>query len=484
MAGAVDYQVGPGKTYTELHLVPWESLKAGDTVRIFHRATAYKGKFLIAAQGTAAAPVRICGMRGPANERPIIDGHGAVSRNVLASEYGSSALVGGDTVSTIHQSRSIIVIKPLAASQAYTAYPRHIQIDGLTITRAHPSYTFTDASGKLQNYDSFGAAIWIDRGQNITIADNEISDSQMAVFSKSTDDGDFAVSKNIRITGNYFWGHGIAGDVHMHTTYTQSVGIVMEFNRYGVLRSGAAGNSIKDRSVGTVVRYNRIEDGAHAIDLVEAEDFPSTATKDPAYRSSFVYGNVISKNADLGSFIHYGGDHYDSTPGASWGEPIFRKGTLYFFNNTVMVNGTDAALFQVSTTEETAEVWNNIFVFAPTIKAGYSNMRQTSEISSPWTPGGVVNLGKNWVTTGWSDTDPFHTVPGTLNVGASLITGTSSPLDASTFVPLAGSKVVDSGVAGPAAASAYTLNFQISSTGVPSARVVKGAAIDMGALER
>ncbi|MEY2686867.1 MAG: hypothetical protein RL375_1065 [Pseudomonadota bacterium] len=484
VAGAIDYQVGPGKTYAELHLVPWELLKAGDTVRIFHRATPYKGKFLIAAQGTATAPVRVCGVRGPANERPIIDGQGAVSRTALAAEYGSNTDIGGITVGGIHQGRSIIVIKPLAAAQPYAAYPRYIQIDGLTITRAHPSYTFTNASGKAQSYEAFGAAIWIDRGQHITIADNEISDSQMAVFSKSTDDGDFAVTKDIRITGNHFWGHGIAGDVHMHTTYTQSVGIVMEFNRYGALRTGAAGNSIKDRSVGTVVRYNRIEDGAHAVDLVEAEDFPATATKDPAYRSAFVYGNLISKIADLGSFIHYGGDHYDSSPGASWGEPIFRRGTLYFFNNTVMINGTDAALFQVSTTEETAEVWNNVFVFAPTIKAGYLNMRQTSEISSPWTPGGIVNLGKNWVSTGWSDTDPFHTVPGTLNVAASLIAGSGSPLDASTFVPLAGSTVVDSGVAGPAAASAYTVNFQISSTGVPSARTVKGAAIDMGALER
>ncbi|MBK6854711.1 MAG: hypothetical protein IPG93_24850 [Burkholderiales bacterium] len=484
MAGAVDYQVGPGKTYTELHLVPWESLKAGDTVRIFHRATAYKGKFLIAAQGTAAAPVRICGVRGPANERPIIDGNGAISRTALAADYGSNTDIGGITVGGIHQARSIIVIKPLAAAQPYAAYPRYIQIDGLTITRAHPNYTFIDAAGKTKPYEAFGAAIWIDRGQHITIADNEISDSQMAVFSKSTDDGDFAVTKDIRITGNYFWGHGIVDDVHMHTTYTESSGIVMEFNRYGTMRSGAAGNSIKDRSVGTVVRYNRIEDGAHAIDLVEAEDFPSTAKADPAYRSTFVYGNLISKIADLGSFIHYGGDHYDSTPGASWGEPIFRKGTLYFFNNTVMVNGTDAALFQVSTTDEVAEIWNNVFVFAPTIKAGYSNMRQTSEISSPWTPGGIVNLGKNWISTGWSDSDPYHTVPGKLNITVGQIASTTSPLDASTFVPLAGSTVVDSGVAGPAAASAYTVNYQISSTGVPSARVVKGSAIDMGALER
>jgi hypothetical protein len=476
-----DYQVGPGKAYTTLDAVPWESLKAGDTVRIFYSSTPYKGKFLLAAQGTPDAPVRICGVRGPNNERPMIDGNGAVTRKALAGLYGSSVLVSGRTVSDIHQARSIIVVKPLA-TEAYEAYPRHIQIDGLNITRAHPNYAFTDASGATKKYDSFGAAIWIDRGQHITIADNEISDSQMAIFSKSTDDGDFAISKDIRIAGNYMWGHGIVGDVHMHTTYTQSVGIVMEFNRYGALRSGADGNSIKDRSAGTVVRYNRIEDGAHAIDLVESEDFPITATKDPAYRSTFVYGNLISKNGELGSFIHYGGDHYGSNAGATWGEPIFRKGTLYFFNNTIYATGTYAWIFQLATTEEKAEVWNNVFIFASTVTE--KNLRMTSEISGAWTPGGIVNLGRNWASTGWQDSDQYHTVPGQLNGTANLINGTTSPLDISTFGPLAGSAVVDAGVAGPSAASGYGVSYQINAQGVPASRSVKGSAIDMGAIER
>jgi hypothetical protein len=476
-----DYQVGPGKSYTTLDAVPWESLKAGDTVRIFYSSTPYKGKFLLAAQGTPDAPVRICGVRGPNNERPMIDGNGAITRKALAGLYGSSVLVSGRTVSDIHQARSIIVIKPLA-TEAYQAYPRHIQIDGLNITRAHPNYSFTDASGATKKYDSFGAAIWIDRGQHITIADNEISDSQMAIFSKSTDDGDFAVTKDIRIAGNYMWGHGITGDVHMHTTYTQSVGIVMEFNRYGALRSGADGNSIKDRSAGTVVRYNRIEDGAHAIDLVESEDFPTTATALASYRSTFVYGNLISKNGELGSFIHYGGDHYGSTPGATWGEPIFRKGTLYFFNNTIYATGTYAWIFQLATTEEKAEVWNNVFVFASTVAE--KNLRMTSEISGAWTPGGIVNLGRNWASTGWQDSDQYHPVPGQLNGTANLISGATSPLDMTTFVPLAGSAVIDAGVAGPGAASSYGVTYQVNAQGVPASRSVRGSAIDLGAIER
>lgn len=471
-----DYQVGDGKPYTALEQVPWEILGPGDTVRIFYRATPYFGKFLLAAQGTSVAPVRVCGVRGPSGERPIIDGHGAITRPALLSAYGNSAFTRD-----IHQARSVIVVKPLA-TQPYEAYPRFIQIDGLTIRRGHPNYTFTDAAGVLKTYAAFGACIWVDRGHDILIADNEISDCSMAVFSKSTDDGDFAQTKNLRLSGNYFWGHGIVDDVHMHASYTQSVGTVIEFNRYGPLRTGAAGNPIKDRSVGTVVRYNRVEGGAHSIDLVEAEDFPNAATSNPAYRTTFVYGNQIVKRGNTGSFIHYGGDHFGSTPGNKWGEPIFRKGTLYFFNNTIHVTGTSGVLFQIDTTEETAEIWNNVFVFDATVQ--YPSMRAKRDVAAAWTPGGIVNLGRNWISDGWADSDPWHPVTGQLNGTANLIVEPAPPIDLTTLAPLAGSSVVDMGQAAPSVVSAYGVSYQLNAGHSPVPRSINGAAIDIGALER
>jgi hypothetical protein len=458
--------------------VPWESLAAGDTVRIFHRATPYAGKFLLAAKGTATAPVRVCGVRGPNGERPVIDGNGAVTRTQLASAYGNSAYT-----SDIHQGRSVIVVKPLA-TQAWESFPAYIQIDGLNIKRAHPNYKFTDAAGATKTYDSFGACIWVDRGHNISIVDNEISDCTMAVFSKSTEDGDFAMSKNLRIAGNYMWGHGITGNDREHTTYTQSVGTVIEFNRYGPLRSGAGGNSVKDRSVGTVVRFNRIEEGARAVDLVEAEDFPGYALKDPAYRTTYVYGNQIKKSGDTGSVIHYGGDHYGSSLGASWGEPIFRKGTLYFFNNTMHITGSSAELFQLDTTEEKAEVWNNVFVFDASVKAGFRSMRASREVGAGWTPGGILNLGRNWISSGWADSDIYHPVQGQLNGAGNLIVGSTLPIDLATMMPLLSSAVLDFGQAAPAAASTMTVSHQLTTGFAPIARTVKGAGMDLGALER
>ncbi len=472
-----DYPVGPGRAYTSLDLVPWEKLKGGDTVRIHYSSKPYAGKFLIAAQGTPTAPVRVCGVRGPNGERPVIDGSGATTRAALSTLYGNSTYVRD-----VHQDRSLIVIKPLA-TQGWTAFPRHIQIDGLKITRAHPNYSFRNAAGQVRSYADFGACIWIDRGQNISIVDNEISDCQMAIFSKSTDDGDFAVTKNIRVAGNHMWGHGIVGDWHEHTTYLQSVGTIVEFNRYGPLRSGSPGNAIKDRSVGTVIRYNRIEEGAHAIDLVEAEDFPLTATSLAAYRTTHVYGNQIIKNGDTGSVIHYGGDHFGSEPGANWGEPWFRRGTLYFYNNTLSITGTEAALFQISTTLETVEAFNNIFHFASTVKERSLRMNQWG-VGSAWTPGGVLILGRNWASTGWQDSDQWHPVPGALIGTGNLIVGATAPFDPKTFVPLSGSAVLDVGTPIPSALSRHVPAYQLDGSLRPAVRVRRGAGDDLGAVER
>ena len=467
-----DYQVGPNAgQLSSLDQVPWENLTAGDTVRVFYRAAPYPGKFLLTANGTTSAPVRICGVKGSGGERPVITGANATTRRGLV--YGSAY------AAPIQESRSVIMIK---GTLTWTHYPSNIQIDGLAIRAAHPNYQFTDSAGVSQTYTDFGGCIWIDRGQNITIADNEISDCTNGVFSKSTDDGDFAVSKNLRIASNYIHGNGVVGDVHQHNSYVQSVGVVYEFNRYGALRGGALGNGIKDRSVGAVVRFNRIEEGAHAIDLVEAEDFPATATANPAYRTTFVYGNQIVKSGDSGSFIHYGGDHYGSTPGAAWGEPIFRKGTLYFFNNTIYATGSGAVLFQLATTEEKAEVWNNVFVFASSV--AYPSMRSNTDIGASWTAGGIVNLGRNWISAGWADSDPDHPIPGQLNGSANMISGTTAPISLTTLVPVAGSAIVDASQAPPAAASAYALTYQLGADFLPTARTVNGTASDLGAVER
>ena len=457
---------------SSLDQVPWESLAAGDTVRIFHRATPYAGKFLIAGKGTASAPVRVCGVKSASGERPVITGQNAVTRRGLA--YGNIA----------HEQRGVIMVKSLY-TESYTTNPTYVQIDGLKIQGATPSYTFTDSAGNKQAYMDFGACVWVERGHNVTIADNEITDCTHAIFSRSNDEGAFAVTRNLRIAGNDMYNNGLSGSDRVHTTYVQSQGVVYEFNRYGPMRSGALGNSLKDRSTGTVVRYNRIEDGARAMDLVEAEDFPNIARADASYRVTYVYGNQIVKDGRKGSTIHYGGDHYGAPANGTWGESLFRKGTLYFFNNTVRLTGDGyGVLFQLSTTEEKAEVWNNIFIFDNSIP--YPSMRSsTGGLASGYTAGGIVNLGRNWIDARWSDAGPYHTVDGQLLGAANMITGSDTPIDLTTMAPLpSATGIIDNAVAGPSAASAHTVKFQLDSGFRPKARTVVGNGMDLGGVER
>ena len=384
-----------------------------------------------------------------------------------------------------------------------------MQIDGLAIRGAHPSNQFIDATGAQHRYSDFGACVWVERGHFVSIADNEITDCTQAIFSKSTDDGDFALTRDIRISLNNMYNNGLVGSDQLHTTYIQSVGVIYEFNRYGILRLGARGSSIKDRSVGTVIRYNRIEDGARSLDLVEAEDYPVAAKADPRYGETYVYGNQISKDGSKGSTIHYGGDHNGSTPGANWGEPNNRKGTLYFFHNTVHLTGTGyGVMFQLSTTEEHAQIWNNIFIFDATIPS--PRFRSGTEVGASWMSGGTISLGANWISDPWTDSVPRLNwrgrlvslacevvkfgrcaIPFQLQMGAQLIgaenmiSGKNSPIDLSTMRPLSPDIGLErhSIFRGAVVPAKYSVDWQLGMDGTPKRRAQNSGRVVLGAVD-
>jgi len=141
-------------------------------------------------------------------------------------------------------------------------------------------------------------------------------------------------------------------------------------------------------------------------------------------------------------------------------------------------------LFQLSTTEEKAEVWNNVFNFASTVT--YPSLRASTDLNTTyWTAGGVLNLGKNWSTSTLADSDPWHPVPGTVTGWANLIKGTSLPTDTTTYTPLSGSAIVNTAQADLSAVAAYPVLFQYDlSTFGGKARSVFGTAADIGAVER
>jgi len=77
------YEVGPSRDHATISDVPWESLSAGDSVRIHWRPEPYHEKWVICATGTEDSPITVSGIPGPAGAFPVIDGRDAVTRSEL-----------------------------------------------------------------------------------------------------------------------------------------------------------------------------------------------------------------------------------------------------------------------------------------------------------------------------------------------------------------------------------------------------------------
>jgi Dockerin type I domain len=406
---AATFEVGPEKPFTSIGAVPWESLQPGDTVLIYWRSTPYQGKWVIGRQGTAANPITVRGVQGPAGQLPVIDGNGATTRTALNywNEVRGLLKIGGSNVPP-------------------DTTPRYIVIESLEFRSVRPPYTFTAANGTTQSYVNNAASIYVEKGEHITIRNCILDDSGNGLFI-----GSLATqpSRDFLIEGNYIYGNGNAGSAFEHNNYSAAIGIIFQYNRFGPLRAGTSGNNLKDRSAGLVVRYNWIEGGNRQLDLVDAED-SSVIVSDPSYHTTFVYGNVLIEPANDGNrqMVHYGGDSGTISD--------YRKGTLHMYNNTLISTRTDrTTLLRLSTNEEAADFRNNIVY--PTLAGNtVALLDQTGELF----------LTHNWFKPGWVST--FGTLDGTIHDDGTTVTGTSPgfvDVPAQDFHLTAGSNAIKAG---------------------------------------
>jgi len=137
---------------------------------------------------------------------------------------------------------------------------------------------------------------------------------------------------------------------------------------------------------------------------VDAED-STTLVSAPSYRTTLVYGNILVEPDGAGNsqIVHYGGD----SGNLAW----YRKGTLYFYNNTVVSTRTgNTTLLRLSSSDEHADVRNNILY----VTAAGSNL-------AIFDGQGTVDLSNNWLKTGWRE---CHCTPtGSVNDLGSQVVG-------------------------------------------------------------
>lgn len=362
---ATDYHVDENPPYQNIGDVPWATIGAGDRIFIHWRAEPYKEKWVINAVGTALNPIHVLGVNGPGGEQAVIDGNGATT-------------VPG--VNFWNESRGLIKIG--GSNTPDNNLPEHIIIENLDIRSARPPYQFTNDGGGSETYSTNAASLYVEIGAHITFRNNTIRDSGNGIFVGANG----GQTQDILIQGNHIYDNGIDGRIFEHNTYTAAIGIVYEGNHFGALRAGALGNNLKDRSAGLVVRYNWIEDGNRQLDLVDAED-SSVLVNHPSYATTHVYGNVLMESDGQGNsqMVHYGGD--------SGTLADYRKGDLYFYNNSIISTRTgNTTLLRLSTNDETAHVFNNVYY-------GTGSGGLLALIGG----NGQVNMQHNWFKTGWQD---------------------------------------------------------------------------------
>jgi hypothetical protein len=464
---AADFHIGPAQPFEEMTSFPWTTLNPGDVVNIHYRPEPYRTIVNLNRSGTAGSPITIRGVNGPNGEKPIVSAQNAVVADVATPgntirAYGVFVITSpAYRVSTkyitienlkIQESGSILenffldvpTIGPLAedltatqttvavesasthlpqgASSFYAANAftirygtEHLKVlsragNVFTVTRAFngtAAAAHTKSDPTWSNQIRAAASVYIYLGEHIVIKDNWFYRSGNCLFANSPASGGsdpLLMSRDILVTGNRFEECGVTGSGKQHGSYTETGGIVYEFNTFLAGKAGSNAITLKDRSAGTVIRYNYIECGnaSYCLHLVSCENNGAICAL-PSYRETFVYGNVFvnqkQANGNLGAvnMMMYGQDN---------GPANDRAGTLYLYHNTFIQNDPQWwSKFIVKQTSLLSKMdfRNNLTVWTvPTSNYGGHTF---SWFQAP----GTVNFGVNWQNAGVKPTSAIAT---------------------------------------------------------------------------
>jgi hypothetical protein len=546
---ATEYRIGTGQTYPNCNTfataVGWHNLGAGDVVYIYYRPEPYREFVLLSGNGTASQPIRLVGVPGPNGELPIFDGENAVQSDALQyfDKLNFDAEIDGiddpdpndPNIYTyygggLYNFGLITVARALGTD--WLASPSYISIENIEVRNANQNYQFTPHfAGQVpftqayqavynQNqryYASFIAGIRVQRGQHISIKNCVVHNNGNGLFVNSiawdnppmgiwnANDNDLT-SSDILIEHNSVYKNGCDGGFSCHNIYVEANAVTYQYNYIGGIREGVTlGNAtcLKDRSAGTIVRYNyMVADGVgHILDLVEAEASAILMTNAPKYDSTFVYGNIFI-NLPSGSItlFHYGGDHQDYS--------IYRRGTLFFYNNTLLNIADQSTRYSqklfllpesnntgidppVGNFDEKVMAYNNIFYSTPETATGA--MPETYLVQTDGTC--ELNFVNNYITPNFingfnytwnNNTNTFEPFVGTVNLLNVLNNASNNPgftdFDNGDYTLLATAICTNAGNEALNTATMPT-QFQYQDSLYFTPRV-SNMAMDLGAMER
>jgi hypothetical protein len=493
---ATTYEVGTDAGYlSKLSDVPWSGLQPGDIVNIHFKPGGYHEIIQVSAAGTAAQPILIRGVPDPVTGAlPVLDGNGAIMdphvdfRNPVFENFG------------------VIIVTPRAKNYVYgVTFPSWITIESLDIRNAlysaQGNISFTDQHGAFRTFDHFACGIYIEFAQHLTVRGCEISFNGNGIFANSKN-GASQNSADLLIEKNYLHDNGqpaipgLTNGYAEHNIYVESDGAVYQYNRFGPLRAGCHGTMIKDRSAGTVIRYNEVVSTqcSDIFAILDPQGGSGYLNLRPNYPDAYVYGNTITLLAAGGGMANI--VWFGAFNGAAY-YPTHHRGTLSFYNNTVVNHNPVTAAFSLTDLAytptpdifETVDCRNNIFYTDSATQA------------NPWYAfkmvitgaNGTVNMATNWISPGttplWLGHEGGSTVNGWNNQLVGDFNGQNNPgfvdLLGLDFNLAAGANSIDA--AGPLAPPALALGYDLTEQYVPHQghvpRPVRGNASDLGAFE-
>ena len=403
------YDVGPGQPYATIGSVRWDALKPGDKVQIHYRAAPYREKFSISSRGKPDAHITVIGISGPNGEQPVITGENATTGRNMDYRW---------TNPNYQQSLGVLEI----GYRRDGPKPGFIDVSNLTITGGKFPNTYTAEDGSTNAYAKDASGIHIYGAEHVLFSHMTITGNGNGFFAKSGGGEDF-VSRDITVQNSLVYQNGVPGSFHEHDFYTEADRVTVEGNRFGMLVTGALGSILKDRSAGSVIRYNWFPTASRMLDLVDPQDGCPILCGLPYYGHDFIYGNVFYSNGtdplQMTHPIHYGGDS---------GMGHERAGPLYFYNNTFVLQrnqqeGWKVEIFDVTSKTATIDVRNNIF-------ANFSRTAGSPPVEMDFSGGtGNFVFGPNWVSPGW------HMAFTNWTAFAGTVTGTSNFISPSSNDP-------------------------------------------------
>ncbi|MEW6156034.1 MAG: Calx-beta domain-containing protein [Verrucomicrobiota bacterium] len=486
---ATVYEVGPNQPLQSLGAVPWDTLEPGDTVNIHFQAGGYHEIILLSNSGTPSEPITIRGVPDPlTGALPIIDGENATTR------------AGTPWRSSFFEDQGVIVISRKAGT-TWGYKPSHIRIEKLHIRNGNKQFMLTRGNGQTVPFSSFASGIYVEFAEHLTIRHCEISGCGNGLFINSKNGGGGAtqeISDHVLIEHCHIHDNGHVSSFSEHNIYTETAGITFQYNVIGPNASGAHGEGIKDRSAGTVIRYNKILTGkngvGHAIWILQTQGGKGMIDQQPDYHTTHIYGNVIYNAPGGGSaMVRYSAGAEDIR--------VARRGPHYFYHNTLVNHanqtGPNGRWYTVALiTPQQWEVgqlgWTAIVDCRNNILA---NLPETagakpSDFYLLGSDAGDLRLGANWISAGYivfrlpfGGSEFFGTITG----ADQLIVGTDpkfADLAALDFHLANGSPAIDRAAALPAELIAsFDVNEEILDPISSRPRKVAGIAADLGAFE-